>query len=216
MYGAYGVVAALHERDRTGVGRVVRTSLLAAVVGVHAFQGTRWTVAREVGRAAGNHHPSICPYGLFSCADGMVQIACGSESLWRRLCAGFDLDPDAPGMATNRERVANREAVIDVVDAAFAKHDMGTLLARLTELGIPAGEVRTLDRVYDWAQTRSQGLVLDIDHPVLGGIELPGPAVRFDDNAFSGGRERHLAPPALGQHNDAVRAWLDELDGEES
>jgi crotonobetainyl-CoA:carnitine CoA-transferase CaiB-like acyl-CoA transferase len=216
VYGAYGVVAALHERDHTGVGRVVRTSLLAAVVGVHAFQGTRWTVAREVGHAAGNHHPSICPYGLFSCADGMVQIACGSESLWRRLCAGFDLDPDAPGMATNRERVANREAVIDVVDAAFAKHDMGTLLARLTELGIPAGEVRTLDRVYDWAQTRSQGLVLDIDHPVLGGIELPGPAVRFDDNAFSGGRERHLAPPALGQHNDAVRAWLDELDGEES
>ena len=61
MYGAYGVVAALNERHRTGVGTVVRTSLLAAVVGVHAFQGTRWTVAGEVGRAQGNHHPSITP-----------------------------------------------------------------------------------------------------------------------------------------------------------
>ena len=59
MYGAYGVLAALHERDRTGVGTIVRTSLLAATVGVHAFQGTRWTVAGEVGQAQGNHHPSI-------------------------------------------------------------------------------------------------------------------------------------------------------------
>ena len=80
MYGAYGVVSALHERNRTGRGRVVRTSLLASIVGVHAFQGTRYTVAGEVGRAGGNHHPSICPYGLFTCADGMIQLSCGSES----------------------------------------------------------------------------------------------------------------------------------------
>ena len=84
MYGAYGVLAALHERERTGVGTVVRTSLLAATVGVHAFQGTRWTVAGQVGRAQGNHHASIAPYGLFHCADGTVQIALGSEALWRR------------------------------------------------------------------------------------------------------------------------------------
>ncbi|WP_303665997.1 CoA transferase, partial [Staphylococcus aureus] len=70
MYGAYGVLAALHERERTGKGTVVRTSLLASVGGVHAFQGTRWTVAGEVGRAQGNHHPSIAPYGLFQCRDG--------------------------------------------------------------------------------------------------------------------------------------------------
>ena len=75
MYGAYGVVAALHERHTTGRGRVVRTSLLAAIVGVHAFQGTRYTVAGEVPRAQGNHHPSIAPYGLFTCQDGMLQIA---------------------------------------------------------------------------------------------------------------------------------------------
>ena len=102
MYGAYGVLAALHDRDRTGRGTVVRTSLLAAVVGVHGFQGTRWTVAGEVGRAQGNHHPSISPYGLFRCADGTVQIAVGSEGLWRRFCDAFDLDPDCEGLATNQ------------------------------------------------------------------------------------------------------------------
>ena len=111
MYGAYGVVSALHERNRTGKGRVVRTSLLASIVGVHAFQGTRYTVAGEVGAAGGNHHPSICPYGLFTCADGMIQLACGSEGLWVKLAEGFGLDPFAPGFATNRERVGNRELV---------------------------------------------------------------------------------------------------------
>ena len=213
MYGAYGVVTALHERHSTGRGRVVRTSLLAAIVGVHAFQGTRYTVAGEVGHGQGNHHPSITPYGLFTCQDGMLQIACGSEGLWVKLATAFGIDPQGPGMATNRERVANREAVNAAVNAAFADRTLAELLATLDQIGVPAGEVRTLDRVYDWDQTRSQGLVLDIDHPVLGSIEIPGPPIRLDDNAFAGGREKHLAPPALGEHNDSVRAWLDEQDG---
>jgi crotonobetainyl-CoA:carnitine CoA-transferase CaiB-like acyl-CoA transferase len=208
MYGAYGVVAALHERDRTGVGRVVRTSLLAAIVGVHAFQGTRHTVAGEVPRAQGNHHPSICPYGLFSCADGMLQIAVGSEGLWRRLAPAFGLPVDEPGFATNPERVGNREAVVAAVNAAFAPFPLAELLPRLAALGIPAGEVRTLDQVYAWEQTRSQGLLVDVDHATLGTVTLPGPPLRFD----GGGRESHAAPPTLGQHDASVRAWLDELD----
>lgn len=212
MYGAYGVVAALHERNTTGTGRVVRTSLLAAVVGSHAMHGTAYTVAGHVGHAQGNHHPSISPYGLFHCADGDVQVACGSESLWVKLAEGFGIDPTAEGMATNRERIANRDQVAEAVNQAFSTWRLDDLLPRLAELGVPSGEVRTIDRVYDWDQTRSQGLVLDVDHPVLGSIEIPGPPIRFDDNAFAGGRETHLAPPTLGQHNDSVRAWLAEED----
>src|SRR3954452_16036515 len=116
MYGAFGVVSALLERERTGRGQVIRTSLLAAIVGVHAMHGTAWTVAGQVGRAQGNHHPSIAPYGLFGCADGSVQVACANESLWRRLCAEFGFDPEAPGMATNGERVGNRQAVIALLE----------------------------------------------------------------------------------------------------
>ncbi|MDV3222398.1 CoA transferase [Intrasporangium sp.] len=213
MYGAYGVVSALHERNRTGRGRVVRTSLLAAIVGVHAFQGTRYTVAGEVGRAQGNHHPSIAPYGLFTCRDGMVQISCGSEGLWVKLANAFGIDPATPGLATNRERVANRDRLIELIDEAFAPYGLDELVERLAEVGVPAGQVRTLDHVYDWEQTRSQGLVLDVQHPVLGDISIPGPPIRFDDNAFAGGRTQHLHPPLLGEHNDAVRAWLDEEDG---
>src|SRR6476469_1156647 len=156
MYGAYGILAALHERDVTGKGQVVRTSLLASVVGVHAFQGTRWTVAGEVGRAQGNHHPSIAPYGLFRCRDGAVQIALGSEGLWKRFCGGFGIAPDADGLSTNQERVAQRERVIEVVEAAFADWDAEPLLARLAEGGVPAGKVRSLDEVYGWDQVASQ------------------------------------------------------------
>jgi crotonobetainyl-CoA:carnitine CoA-transferase CaiB-like acyl-CoA transferase len=212
MYGAYGVTSALHERNRTGRGRVVRTSLLAAIVGVHAFQGTRYTVAGEVGRAQGNHHPSIAPYGLFTCKDGMVQISCGSEGLWVKLANAFGIDPATPGLATNRERVANRDRLIEIIDEAFAPYGLDELVERLAEVGVPAGQVRTLDHVYEWEQTKSQGLVLDVDHPALGSIRIPGPPIRFDDNAFAGGREVHLHPPMLGEHNESVRAWLDEQD----
>ena len=176
MYGAYGVVAALHERNRTGVGTIVRTSLLAATVGVHAFQGTRWTVAGEVGQAQGNHHPSIAPYGLFHCRSGSVQIAVGSEGLWRRLCEGFGIDPLTPGLATNSERVANRERVIEVIEQVFAAWEAEPLLARLAEVGIPAGKVRTIDEVFAWDQTASQGLLVDVEHPVLGPADAARPA----------------------------------------
>src|SRR4029077_7492093 len=81
---AYGVVAALHERHRPGRGRVVRTSLLSGVVGVHAFQGTRWLLGGEVPDIAGAHHPAIAPYGMFETATVPVQVAVGSEGLWRR------------------------------------------------------------------------------------------------------------------------------------
>jgi crotonobetainyl-CoA:carnitine CoA-transferase CaiB-like acyl-CoA transferase len=208
MYGAYGVVAALFERERTGRGQVVRTSLLAAIVGVHAFQGTRYTVAGEVGRAQGNHHPSICPYGLFHCADGAVQLSVGSEGLWRRLCAGFGLDPDAEGLATNAERVAHRDRVIGLLETAFAQIPTADLLAKLGEIGVPAGRVRDLGEVYGWDQTRSQGLLVDVEHPVLGPVTLPGPPLRFFAADAEVTRRDHLPPPTLGQHDDAVRAWL--------
>ncbi len=210
MYGAYGVLAALHERERTGVGRVVRTSLLAATVGVHGYQGTRWTVAGEVGRAQGNHHPSICPYGLFHCRDGAVQIAVGSEGLWRRLCAGFGFDPETDGLATNPERVANRDRTIELVERAFADWDAEPLLARLAEVGVPAGKVRTVDEVYAWEQTASQGLLIDVEHSVLGPLTLPGPPLRFfESDGTEVTRGSHAAPPALDEHGAVIRAWLD-------
>jgi crotonobetainyl-CoA:carnitine CoA-transferase CaiB-like acyl-CoA transferase len=209
MYGAYGVLAALLERGRTGTGAVVRTSLLSAVVGVHAFQSTRWTIAGEVGRAQGNHHASIAPYGLFHCADGFVQIAVGSERLWRQFCAGFDLDPATPGLETNEQRVANRDRLIEIIEGNFDSWKALDLLARLDQIGIPAGKVRTIDEVYAWEQTRSQGLLIDVEHPTLGQLQLAGPPLRFfDPQGQEVTRTAHTSPPTLDGDGDAIRAWL--------
>jgi formyl-CoA transferase len=209
MYGAYGVLAALLERGRTGTGTVVRTSLLSAVVGVHAFQSTRWTIAGEVGRAQGNHHASIAPYGLFHCADGFVQIAVGSERLWRQFCAGFDLDPATPGLETNEQRVANRDRLIEIIEGNFDSWKALDLLVRLDQIGIPAGKVRTIDEVYAWEQTRSQGLLIDVEHPTLGRLQLAGPPLRFfDPQGQEVTRTAHTSPPTLDGDGDAIRAWL--------
>ncbi len=140
IHGVVGVLAALHERERTGRGRVVRTSLLASIVGVHAFQGTRVTVAGEVPHAQGNHHPSIAPYGLFSCRDGAIQISVASNSLWRAFCGEFGLDPEEPGLAGNPERVRDRARMIALVEDVFADQDAADLLARLSRGGDPGGQ----------------------------------------------------------------------------
>lgn len=209
MYGAYGVVNALYERERTGRGKVVRTSLLAAVVGVHAFQGTRWTVGRDLPVAEGPHHPSVAPYGLFRSSDGIVQISVGSESIWTKFAPAFALDPVDPRYATNADRVRNTHDLRLAVNDAFGEYSTEELLGKLNNIGIPCGEVKNLEQVYAWDQVRSQGLVIEVDHPVLGPIELPGPPVRLFDDAVEWKRE-HTAPPELGADNNSVRAWLAE------
>src|SRR4051794_6156723 len=209
MNGAFGVLAALHERATTGRGRVVRTSLLAGMIGVHAFQGTRWTVAGEVPGLAGDHHPAIAPYGMFATASAPVQIACGSEGLWRALCGAFGWDPAEERFASNPQRVAHRDELVERIETLFAEQPAEHWLELLAGAGVPAGKVRTLDDVYSWDQTLSQGLLLSVEHATQGEVRLPGSPIRFEDNPFSGGRSTHLPPPTLGQHNRSVREWLD-------
>jgi crotonobetainyl-CoA:carnitine CoA-transferase CaiB-like acyl-CoA transferase len=210
-YGAYGVLAALHERSRTGRGQIVRTSLLAAVVASHGYQGSAWTVAGVRGEARGNHHPSIVPYGLFRCGDGAIQIACGNDAQWQKLCAEFGLDVDA-GLATNRQRVERRTDVIKILESAFSALATADVLSRLETVGVPAGRVRSIDEVYAWDQTMSQGLIIDVQHASLGAIQLPGPPLRFfminGDEEVDTTFQHHQPPPVLGANNTNVDAWL--------
>lgn len=210
LYGAFGVVSALLERHRSGRGVIVRTSLLAAVVGAHSFQGARWTVGAEVGRAQGNHHPSIAPYGLFRCRDGAVQIAVGNDRMWARLCESFASGNQDPGLATNAKRVANHDLLIDFVEQSFADWTVDLLLKRLGEIGIPAGRIRGVDEVYSWQQTLSQGLIATVSHPQLGELLLPGSPLRFfDADDVEVPRRQHQAPPTLDQHGAQIRQWLE-------
>lgn len=213
VHGATGVSAALAGRERTGRGMVVRTSLLAAAVSAHAFQGTKWTVGREVAGQTGNHHPQIAPYGAFRCSDGFVQIAVGSESLWKSFAPIVELDADDPRFATNSERIARRDELIELIESSFADRTRDDILADLGVGGVPAGSIRTIDEVYDWEQTVSQGLLIDVDHSTVGPMQLPGPALRMENAAGETLlRRTHQAPPVLGQHSESVMAWLDEVE----
>ncbi|AXJ10871.1 CaiB/BaiF CoA-transferase family protein [Arthrobacter sp. PM3] len=216
IYGAFGTVAALLQRGKTGQGQTVRTSLLAALVGVHAFQGTRATVAGETPQAQGNHHPSIAPYGLFRCHGGHVQISVGSQKLWQAFATTFGIDPDRTGFASNADRVRNRAELTAVIEQAFADYEPVVLLSTLNAAGIPAGKVRNLTEVYEWDQLASQGLLINVDHDILGSISLPGPPLRF----FTGNGDEettptmHTAPPLLNQHTTSIREWLGLPDNE--
>jgi crotonobetainyl-CoA:carnitine CoA-transferase CaiB-like acyl-CoA transferase len=209
MFGAYGVAAALHERERSGKGQRVTTSLLAAAIGVHAFQGTRWTLAGEVPAPGGNRHPTIAPYGAFTCADGHVNVAVGSEGLWQRFAPVVGLAVDDPRYASNRDRVANWDELEADVNARLVAEPVETWMARFEEAGVPAGRIRTMDQVYAWDQLAHLGLVDHVTHPTAGDLDLPGAPVRWSRS----GRREAEPPPTLGQHDAEVLGVRPPSDG---
>ncbi|HEX4804539.1 MAG TPA: CoA transferase [Conexibacter sp.] len=206
MLGAFGVLAALRERELSGCGQVVRTSLLAGQLAIHAFQGTRWLVAGEVPGPAGNHHPTVCPYGMFPTADAPVVIAVGNDAIWARFAPLVGLDAADARYATNGERVAHREELEAAIEAALRERPVEAWMESFDANGIPAGEVKTLDRVYGGEQVRALGLVTEVEHATLGRIRLPGPPLHFSRSPS----RVHTAPPTLGQHTDEVTAAVAE------
>lgn len=205
MFGAYGVVAALREREVTGKGQRVTTSLLAAGIAVHAYQGTRYTIGGEVPGPGGNRHASIAPYGAFTCADGYINIAVGSEGLWQRFAPLVGLAVDDPRYATNHDRVVNYDELEAEINAALANGSVDLWMDRLGEAGVPAGRIRTMDQVYAWEQVEHLGLIDRFTHPTAGDLEVPGAPVAWSRS----GRRPAEAPPRLGEHNDEVFGDLD-------
>jgi crotonobetainyl-CoA:carnitine CoA-transferase CaiB-like acyl-CoA transferase len=200
MFGAYGVVAALHARERTGKGQRVTTALLAAAVAVHTYQGTRWTLGGEVPEPGGNRHATIAPYGAFSCSDGWVNVAVGSEGLWARFAPLIGMRADDPSYATNRDRVANWDVLEEEINAALVAESVETWMTRFAEAGVPAGQIRRMDQVYDWEQVEHLALIDRVEHPTAGHLDLPGSPVRWSVS----GRRRPEPPPTLGQHSEEL------------
>ena len=173
----------------TGRGRVVRTSLLAGMVGVHAYQGTRWTVAGEVPGLAGDHHPSIAPYGMFATATAPVQIACGSEGLWRALCAAFGWDAAEAGFATNA-RAGGQPRRADRADRGAVRRPSppSTGSSCSPTAGVPVGQGALDGRRLHLGPDPLAGPAARRRARDPGPLDLPGSPIRFDDNPFSGGR----------------------------
>jgi crotonobetainyl-CoA:carnitine CoA-transferase CaiB-like acyl-CoA transferase len=197
MFGAFGVAAALMERERSGTGQRVTASLLGSIIGIHTFQGTRWLIAGEVPEPSGNRHPTIAPYGAYECADGEINIAVGSEGLWQRFAPLVGLDPDDERFSSNGERVARVEELEEAMAPALTSASVDEWVSRLDQAGVPAGRVRSLDEVYASAQVEHLGLIDVVEHPALGEIRLPGSPLSYSRS----GRRPAEAPPILGQDN---------------
>ncbi len=204
MFGVIGALAALRAREHTGRGQVVHTSLLAGVVGLHTFQGTRWLIGGDLPTATGNQHPSVAPYGAYRCADDrLVQIAVGNETLWRRLAETLDIDAADPRFSSNEDRRRHEDSLNEMLATRFAERPAEKWVVALYDVGVPCGLIRTLDDVYDDPQVRSQGLVAEVDHPELGRLKLPGSPIRMSGSA----PKDHRAPPRLDQHGKSLRRW---------
>ncbi len=205
LFGVIGLLAGLVERATSGQGQRVSTSLLAGQIGIHTFQGTRYLIAGEIPPPSGNQHPTVCPYGVFFASDAPLVIAVGNDAIWARFAPLVDIDPHDSRFSTNAQRVANAPELDQLLQPVLASSTVLEWLQRFDEVGVPAGEVKTLDAVYASDQVRQQNLVWTAQHTTLGTIELSGSPLRFSRSEVSLRR----APPVLGEHSTEVRHEFD-------
>jgi crotonobetainyl-CoA:carnitine CoA-transferase CaiB-like acyl-CoA transferase len=206
LYLAVGVLVALHDRERTGQGRWVQTSLLEAMIGMMDFQAARWTVDREIPAQAGNHHPTGVPTGCFASADGHVNIAGPSGRLLRSLCDVIGLPglPDDPRFDTAAKRSANREELNELIAGRLRTKTTAAWVAALNEAGVPCGPVYRMDEVFADPQVGHLAMAEPVQHPALGRLEVVRNAVRMTD-----GPPTVRAPsPDTGEHSNEVLAEL--------
>ena len=145
---------------------------------------------------------------MFATGTAPIQIACGSEGLWRP-CAGAGVGPGRGRLRDQPRTGREPRRPIEKLESHFASDDAEHWLSLLSDAGVPSGKVRSMDDVYSWDQTLSQGLKLSVDHSTLGALDLPGLAAALRRQPVLRRPLVHVAPPTLGQHNESIREWLD-------
>ncbi len=206
LYLAIGVLVALHDRERTGTGRWVRTSLLEAMIAMMDFQAARWTVDREVPGQAGNDHPTNVPMGCFATADGHVNIGASGGHLLRAFAAAIGLPglPDDGRFDSPEKRSANRAELNAVIAERLATRPTADWVATLNAAGVPCGPVYRLDEVFADPQVEHLERTRTVRHPALGPLDIVRNAVRM-----TGGPDTVRTPsPDPGEHADEVLAEL--------
>ena len=192
VYAATGILAALHQRGRTGRGQHIDMALMDVAVSVMANQAMNYLASGTPPTRMGNAHPNLVPYAVFDCADGWIIIATGNDAQFRRLCTvlGLPALAGAPDYATNALRITHREALTASLTAVTRGWRRDDLLAALEAEGVPAGPINDMADVFADPQVIARGLRIDPEG--VPGVRLP---ITFSDAALDLGR----ASPALGQ-----------------
>ena len=203
LYTAIGILVALLEREQTGKGRWVHTSLLEAMVAMMDFQATRWTMSHEVPKQAGNDHPTTVPTGLFRTKDGLMNLAGGGQEMWNRIVETLGIAEQAkdPAFATDKSRAANRDRTNALLQSVLETDTSENWIARLNKAGVPSGPVYAMDQVFADPQVQHLGIEWPVEHPVLGTVKL----VRAPMN-LEGVAPPRRPTPERGEHTAEVLA----------
>ncbi|WP_459616648.1 CaiB/BaiF CoA transferase family protein [Bordetella sp. 2513F-2] len=204
MYATVGILAALHERARSGLGQHVDMALLDCQVAMLANQNLNYMTSGKAPRRAGNAHQNLVPYQVFAASDGHLIVAVGNDSQFRNYCRVIgmpELSQD-PRFATNPQRVQNRDALVPLLAERMATGERDMWLARLEEAGVPAGPINTLDQVYQDPHVLARGMRRELPHPAAGTVPIAASPLKLSGSPV----EYRRAPPMLGEHTRQVLA----------
>jgi crotonobetainyl-CoA:carnitine CoA-transferase CaiB-like acyl-CoA transferase len=201
-----GILAALYERERTGLGTRIEINLLESMVALGTYQNSRYLNAAEDAERLGNEHRSIVPYGTYKTIDGFVNIAGGNDVLYQKLCMALDAtDLLEPRFAKNEQRLIHRLEVTQRLEAHLARFSSKNVIELLQAAGVPCGAVWSVQEALesDWAVSRS--VVQRVPHSTLGEVRLTKPPFEFNGQSLP---IRH-APPQLNEHRLEILEWLE-------
>ena len=197
VYAATAILAALHQRDRSGEGQMIDMALLDVAVSVMANQAMNYLATGTAPVKLGNAHPNLAPYAVFDCADGWIILATGNDAQYQRLCGilGLQAMAEDPRFRTNADRVSNRAAMTAMLTAETRRRSKADLLAACEVQGVPAGPINTMAEVFADPQVIARGL--QIAPEGVPGVRTP---ITFSGAELSLDRPS----PRLGQRQDAA------------
>lgn len=202
IFAAHGVVLALLERERSGRGQIVHTSLLEAMIGVLSWGAGMYFESGTAPGPAGQHHPLSSPYGRFCARDGYLNIAAGNDGMWAKLARALGREDwlDDPRFRDAMGRLANREALTAEIDGALAAGDVAHWVERINAAGVPCGPVLDVAQVFADPQVLVRKMLVRLPHPEVGTFSTTGLPVKLSRTPGRIARR----PPLLGEHTDEV------------
>lgn len=211
MNATQAVLAALIARDKTGRGQHIDMALHDSAVSLLANVGSSYLATGEAPKRYGNAHATVVPYQIFPTRDGVLALACGNDSQFRTLCVkALDLPafPDDARYKTAGNRAVYRDTLIPALTTAFMKKDTAQWLDLLRDLGVPAGQVRSVPDVLEAEETQARGMIAEVEDPIHGRLRLPASPLRLSDTPV----RPPVTPPRLGQHSRAILSQAAGLD----
>jgi len=204
---AQAMILALYNRERTGKGQWVHTSLIEAQIFMLDFQASRWLMKGEVAKQAGNDHPTGIPTGVFPTSDGYINIAASGDNMFKRCATAMGAPElvDHPEHATPSLRSQHRKAVNKRIAAVTKAKPSAHWIEALNKAGVPCGPINTIDQTFAEPQVKHLGIARSVKHPKLGDIKVVGQPINLSDSP----QPKELRPtPDLGEHTDEVLASL--------